>query len=102
MTCGRFPAIVRPEKEVQMSSISHGTAGPLPEKRRFSSLRALPADMWASMAIAVMWIAVLADSLWGPDFVSVKTSSTTKIPSGIILALFAWLGTKAVAKYGLA
>ena len=83
-----------------MSTISHGSAAPLPEKRRFSSLRALPSEIWASLAITVMWIAVMVAALWGPDFVSASASSSTKIPSAIILALFAWLGTKAVAKYG--
>jgi uncharacterized membrane protein len=84
-----------------MSTLSHGSAAPLPEKRRFSSLRALPSEIWASLAIAVMWIAVMVDALWGPDFVSTSSTSSTTIPSAIILALFAWLGTKAVAKYGL-
>jgi hypothetical protein len=81
-----------------MSTMSHG-AEAMPEKRRFS-LRALPSDIWASLAITVMWLAVLFDALWGPDFVSTSSTSMTKIPSAIILALFAWLGTKAVAKYG--
>jgi multisubunit Na+/H+ antiporter MnhF subunit len=81
-----------------MSTMSHG-ASPVPEKRRLS-VRALPSDIWASLAIIVMWLAVLFDALWGPDFVSTSSSSMTKIPSAIILALFAWLATKAVAKYG--
>ena len=84
-----------------MSTLSHGGAAPLPEKRRFSSLRALPSEIWASLAITMMWFAVIVTALWGPDFVSTSTTSTTKIPSAIILALFAWLGTRAVAKYGL-
>jgi hypothetical protein len=84
-----------------MSTLSHGSEVPLPEKRRFSGLRALPSDVWASLAITVMWLAVMVDALWGPDFVSTSSTSMTKIPSAIILALFAWLGTKAVAKYGL-
>ena len=82
-----------------MSTISHGTAGPLPEKRHFNSLRYL-SDMWASIAITTMWLVVFADALWGPDFVSSSGGSLTKIPSAIVIALFAWLGTKAVAKYG--
>ena len=82
-----------------MSTISHGTPGAFPE-RRSSSLRALPREMWASLAIITMWLAVLADAIWGPDFVSTSNSSMTKIPSAVILGLFAWLATKAVAKYG--
>ena len=40
---------------------------------------------------------------WGPDFVSTTGSgtNTTTIPSGIAVALFATVGTWAVAKYGL-
>jgi hypothetical protein len=81
-----------------MSTISHGTPGAFPEPRA-SNLRALR-DMWASLAIMTIWLAVLADAIWGPDFVSTSSSSMTKIPSAIILGLFAWLATKAVAKYG--
>jgi hypothetical protein len=56
-------------------------------------------DMWASLAISMMWLAVLFDSVFGPDFVSANTSSTTRIPSGIVVALFAVLGTRAVARF---
>ncbi len=60
-------------------------------------------EMWASLAIAAMWIAVACSAVWGPEFVSTSgggTNSTT-IPSGIAVALFASIGTWAVAKYGL-
>jgi hypothetical protein len=56
-------------------------------------------DMWASLAICVMWLAVLFDSVFGPDFVSANAGSTTRIPSGIVVALFAVFGTRAVARY---
>ena len=58
--------------------------------------------MWASLAIIVMWLAVLFDGVYGADFVSTNgggTNSTTTIPSAIFVALFAFLGTAAVAKY---
>jgi hypothetical protein len=60
-------------------------------------------EMWASLAIAAMWIAVACSAVWGPEFVSTSgggTNSTT-IPSAIAVALFASIGTWAVAKYGL-
>jgi hypothetical protein len=49
-----------------------------------------------------MWAAVLFDAVWGPDFVSTSGSgaSTTTIPSAIFVALFAYLGTRVVARYG--
>jgi hypothetical protein len=57
--------------------------------------------MWASLAIAAMWIAVAVSAVWGPDFVasSSPTNSTT-IPSGIAVAMFAAIGTWAIARYG--
>jgi hypothetical protein len=58
--------------------------------------------MWASLAIISMWLAVLFDALFGPDLVSSTTgASTTSIPSAVVLALFAYLGTRVVARYGL-
>ena len=59
-------------------------------------------NMWAGLAITVMWLAVLFDALWGPDmvFISGGGANNTTIPSAVVVALFAWLATKAVAKYG--
>ena len=58
--------------------------------------------MWASLAISVMWLAVLFDALFGPDFVSSNGAGTqtTSIPSAVFVALFAYLGTRVVARYG--
>ena len=57
-------------------------------------------QMWTSLAICVMWIVVLLDALFGPDFISNTATSSTTIPSAIFVALFAYLGTRVVAKYG--
>ena len=84
-----------------MSSVSHPPARSTPERGWFEVLHVR--EMWASLAIAAMWIAVACSAAWGPDFVSTNgggTNSTT-IPSGIAVALFASIGTWAVAKYGL-
>jgi multisubunit Na+/H+ antiporter MnhF subunit len=58
--------------------------------------------MWASIAIVVIWLAVLFDALFGPDIVSVSAggSESARVPSAIVIALFAYLATHAVAKYG--
>jgi hypothetical protein len=56
--------------------------------------------MWASLAIAVMWLAVLFDAVFGPDLVSSTTTSVTRVPSAIIVAPFAYMGTRVVARYG--
>jgi hypothetical protein len=57
--------------------------------------------MWASLAIASMWLATLIDAIFGPDFVSTTAGGdSTRIPSVIVVALFAYLGTRVVAKHG--
>ena len=85
-----------------MSSISHPPASVVPE-RRHRAVQFLVAEMWASLAITAMWIAVAVTSVWGPDFVSsTPGGSSTTIPSGIAVALFACIGSWAVAKYGFA
>jgi hypothetical protein len=83
-----------------MSAISHEpSSGGLPERRDFMAYLAVR-EMWASLAITAMWLAVLCDAIWGPDFISTTTTGMTKIPSAILIAIFAWLGTLAVARYG--
>ena len=84
-----------------MSSLSHPAAESTPAHSRFEVLHVR--EMWASLAITAMWIAVACSAAWGPDFVSTTGSGTnaTTIPSGIAVALFASIGTWAVAKYGL-
>jgi hypothetical protein len=59
-------------------------------------------EMWASLAIAVMWLVVLFDALLGPDIISSNAGANfTRIPSAVIVAFFAYLATRVVAKYGL-
>jgi uncharacterized membrane protein len=84
-----------------MTSVSHETSPTRPERRRRLT-ELLPREVWASMAITVMWLAVMLDALWGPDMVFANTGmNTTTIPSAVVLAFFAYLGTRVVAKYGL-
>jgi hypothetical protein len=81
-----------------MSTISHPPAGTAHETGWVSLLRLR--EVWASLAITVMWIAVMVAAVWAPDFVgSSNDGSHTTIPSGIFVALFASLGTWALAKY---
>jgi hypothetical protein len=56
--------------------------------------------MWASLAIGMVWLVVLVDALFGPDIVVSNAGGFTRLPSAVILALFAWLATRVVAKYG--
>ncbi len=76
-----------------MATFSHE---PTRELRGDRELRLMVRDVFASLAISMMWLAVLLDSLFGPDIVSTDGS---RVPSGVALALFACLGTWAVARY---
>jgi hypothetical protein len=68
------------------------------------SMRILVPEMWASLAIVVMWLAVLFDAIFGPDIVATSgtagTGSNSTVPSAVAVALFAFLATWVVAKYG--
>ena len=66
------------------------------------SARILVREMWASIAIVSMWAAVAVSAAWGADLVSTSGSGTnsTTVPAGIAVALFASIGTWAVAKHG--
>jgi len=58
--------------------------------------------MWASLAITVMWLAVLFGAMFGPNITSTTPGGTSSsVPSAVTVALFATIGTWAVAKYGL-
>jgi len=58
-------------------------------------------DLWAASTIAMMWLAMLFDGIFGPDFHTADAAgNSTTIPSAIGVALFASIGTWAVAKYG--
>ena len=59
-------------------------------------------EMWASLAITVIWLAVLFDAIFGPSIISTTPGGTSSsVPSAVAVALFATIATWAVAKYGL-
>lgn len=67
---------------------------------RFAWLRIT--EMWASLAITVMWLAVLLDAIFGPNITSTTPGGTSSsVPSAVAVALFATIATWTVAKYGL-
>jgi hypothetical protein len=53
---------------------------------------------WGTLAIVAMWLAVLFDGIFGGDMVFNNANGTTTIPSSVMVALFAFIGTAAVAK----
>jgi hypothetical protein len=54
-------------------------------------------DLWASLAITAMWVAVSVAAIAGPNITS---NDGSIVPAAIPLALFATLGTWIVAHYG--
>jgi hypothetical protein len=85
-----------------MSSVLHGHATVVPERPRWIDALRIT-EMWAGLAIFAMWVAVACTSVWGSDIVSNSGpgGSSTTVPSGVAVALFAVLGTVAVARHGL-
>ncbi|RPI10715.1 MAG: hypothetical protein EHM63_02725 [Actinobacteria bacterium] len=58
-------------------------------------------DMWASLTIVVIWLAVAVSAAYAPDFQSFDVAGNrTTIPSVIVVALFAMFATMSIAKHG--
>ena len=85
-----------------MASLSHDPATLVPERPQWIEALRIT-EMWAGLSIFAMWLAVACASVWGPDIVtnSGPGGSSTSVPSGVAVALFALLGTVAVARHGL-
>jgi hypothetical protein len=65
--------------------------------RRLRSI--LVSEMWAAVAIIVIWLAVLFDAVFGPDIVTHDVSgSGATIPSAVVVVFFAFLATSVIAK----
>jgi len=62
--------------------------------------RVLGPGFWAAVSIVAMWLAVLFDGVFGGmmTFASPSTPNLTTIPSAVLVALFAAIGTGSVAK----
>ena len=83
-----------------MSTVTHPPPGVAPETPRWTAYVLVP-EMWASLAITVMWLAVLFDAVFGPDIVNTSAGGDrSAVPSAIPVAVFAWLATWAVARHG--
>ena len=83
-----------------MATMSHEPSRPVHERRRVSSQLFVP-ELWASLAIAVIWLAVLFDAVFGPDIVNHSAGGdSSTVPSAVAVALFAFLATWVVARYG--
>jgi hypothetical protein len=82
-----------------MASVLHGSPALVREQSMWAELLKTR-EMWASLAIMVMWLAVLCDAVWGPNLVATSGTTTTVIPSAPGVAFFAFLASGLVAKYG--
>ena len=83
-----------------MASVSHEPPTFAPERPQWAEFLRIR-EMWASLAISMMWLAVVFDAVFGPSFVHTSSGgNSTTIPSAIFVALFAFLASAAVAKPG--
>ena len=61
--------------------------------------RLLVTGFWGALSIVSMWLAVLFVGIFGGNLTSASAGGdVTSIPSAVILALFAVIGTSMVAK----
>jgi len=75
-----------------MATLSHETV----PRRRLAT-----PEMWTSLAIVAMWLAVLLDAVFGPAIKTVDAAGNgASVPSAVVIALFASIGTVAVARRG--
>jgi hypothetical protein len=89
------------ERRCEMSTLSHEPSGVTQVPRSWPALLFVR-ELWATIAIVAMWVAVAASTAWGGDLVTYSSGGSDRatVPSGIAVALFASIGTWAVAKYG--
>jgi len=82
-----------------MTVMAHEPSVGTPTRRDIAS-RLLVPEFWAALSIIAMWLAVLFDGVFGGDMVFTHSSGTTAIPSAVLVALFAVIGTAPVARRG--
>ena len=81
-----------------MSVMTHEPSTDKPVRESIAG-RLLVPGFWATVSIVAMWLAVLFDGIFGGDMTFANTgASVTVIPSAVVVALFAVIGTSAVAK----
>jgi len=81
-----------------MASVSHGRTASMSERPQWAEFLKIR-EMWASIAISMMWLAVLFDAVFGPSFVgNSNDGNSTTIHSAIFVAFFAFLASASVAK----
>jgi hypothetical protein len=80
-----------------MSTMTRGPPA-RPSGERWAD-RLLVPELWATVCIVTMWLAVLFVGVYGGDMrFNDSSGSASVIPSAVAVALFAALGTGSVAK----
>jgi hypothetical protein len=80
-----------------MTTVPHEQPSPVVKRSVWFDAR----DLWTTLAIVVIWLAVLFVGVFGGDFVGQSNDgNATTIPSVIGVAFFALFATMSVAKYG--
>ena len=81
-----------------MTTTMHEPSTAEPVREGLTARLLVPA-FWGAVSIVAMWLAVLFDGIYGGDMIfSNAGSGPTTIPSAVAVALFAVIGTCAVAK----
>jgi hypothetical protein len=95
----RCASLLRGREVCEMTTLPH--EAPRVANKEPWSLRLLVPEMWATLAIVAMWLAVLFDSVYGPNIVSSTPGGTSSsVPSVVVVAPFAFFATWVVARYG--
>jgi hypothetical protein len=82
--------------------ITHQNAdAPSEPVRRSPSAWWASTRLWAGISIVAMWTAVLFVGVFGSDFVSASTTDRTTIPSVVLVAICAMVGTITVVHAAL-
>jgi uncharacterized membrane protein (DUF485 family) len=65
------------------------------------SMQLLVPELWTTLAIVVIWLSVLFAAVYGPNLENTTAGGDhSSVPSAIPMALFAFLATWVVARYG--
>ena len=81
-----------------MTVVSHE---PIRSERSSWWMQLLVPELWAFLAIAVIWLSVLFAAIYGPDIrTNGVAGDSATVPSVVVVSLFAFLSTWAVAAYG--
>ena len=80
-----------------MSVMTHEPSTEKPAREGIAA-RLLVPGVWGTVSIVAMWLAVLFDGVFGSDMVFTNPPQVTTIPTVIVVALFAVIGTTVVGR----